>query len=152
MALSPRWMHAGDALPGFPIRAGSAPPLLWQVNPFMLAAWTELCMHLHDEAGRGQAPPLLYAPQRTTPVYGRGTPCGCPEAVRYARMSNCLKCGHGTPCGCPEAARYGAFLALCLILCLLTACSGAAPGHPIIKQTPPPPPPPPATPPLPHPP
>ena len=92
-------------------------------------------MRLHDEAGRGQAPPLLYAPQRTTPVYGRGTPCGCPEAVRYARMSNCLKCGHGTPCGCPEAARYGAFLALCLILCLLTACSGAASGQPIIKQT-----------------
>src|SRR6266852_3254659 len=103
MATSTRLMHAQDALPGVTIRARSAPPPLWQVNTCMSAAWTELCMHLHDEAGRGQAPPLLYAPQRTTSVYGRGTPCGCPEAARYA-----------------------AFLAL--ILCLLTACSGAASG------------------------
>src|SRR5262245_8876605 len=71
-----------------------------------------LYMLLRDEAGRGQAPPLLYAPQRTTSVYGRGTPCGCPGAAQYAAF-------------------------LCLILSLFTACSGAANGQSIIKRTPP---------------
>ena len=46
-------------------------------------------MHLHDEAGRGQAPPLLYAPQRTASVYGRGTPI----SVHLSRFSRATDSG-----------------------------------------------------------
>src|SRR5260221_14728028 len=150
MATSTRLMHARDGLSGVTIRARSAPPPLWQVNTSMLAAWTELCMHSHNCA-RAILAKLISIRRGGGGVEGMGGPLWPPalKVVKpcggytqgttgsWMRISGPLwnpVRGTGMPGFASVNAyratarvaptRYAAFLVLCLILSLLSACGG----------------------------